>query len=350
MPYNNNRDENRNLSLDEIEAREQEEKRRAKREKRKFNVFNSAYTDGRGVDKDEVQIADNPNLANFFRLVGRKLNQLLTTNLMMVAGNFPIFFFFLSMSGYFSDHTTTPYYLVFAPLRGAMLHDQSAATSALGTIFGRQMSVTLPTTVDYVLLALAALVLLTFGPVRCGITYLLRNMFRGKPILMKDDFFETIRRNLRQSILYGILDIAIIGILIYDIIFFNLNLGLHFASDMMFYMTLWMTLLYFFMRPYIYLMIVTFDLSLFKIFKNALRFTVLGIKRNFMMLLGTAVLAGLEYVLMFAFFPLAVIVPFVILPSLLILMGVYAAYPVLKKWLIDPWYEEIPSASVNDGE
>ncbi len=347
MPYNN-RNDNENLSLDEIEAREQEEKRRAKREKRKFNVFNSAYTDGHGVEKDEVKIADNPNLANFFKLVGRKVNELLTTNLMMIAGNFPIFFFLLAMSGYFSDHTTTPYYLAFAPLRGAMLHDNSAATAALGTIFGRQMSVTLPTTVDYVLIALSALVLLTFGPVRCGITYLLRNMFRGKPILMKDDFFGAIKRNLRQAIIYGILDLAIIGILIYDVVFFNLNLGLHFASDMMFYMTLWLVLLYFFMRPYIYLMIVTFDLSLFKIFKNALRFTVLGVKRNFMMLLGTLVLAGLEYVLMFAFIPLAVIVPFVILPSLLIMMGVYAAYPVLQKWLIDPWYEEISPAPADE--
>ncbi len=349
MPYNNPNDKE-NLSLDEIEAREQEEKRRAKREKRKFNVFNSAYSDGRGVDKDEIQIADNPNLVNFFKLIGRKLNQLLTTNLMMIAGNFPIFFFFLSMSGYFSNHTTTPYYLVFAPLRGAMLYDRSAATSALGTIFGRQMSVTLPTTVDYVLLALSALILLTFGPVRCGITYLLRQMFRGKPVLLKEDFFETIRRNLRQAIIYGILDVAIVGILIYDIVFFNLNLGLHFVSDMMFYMTLCLTLLYFFMRPYIYLMIVTFDLSLFKIFKNALRFTVLGVKRNFMMLLGTVVLAMLEYVLLFAYFPLAVIVPFVILPSLLILMGVYAAYPVLKVWMIDPYYEEISAAPAEDNE
>ena len=341
MSYNNNRNDNENLSLDEIEAREQEEKKRAQREKRKINIFNSAYADGKGVDKDEVQIADNPTLVNFFKLVGRKINQLLSVNIMMIVGNFPIFFFLLAMSGYFSIHTTTPYYLVYAPLCGAVLFDHSAATSALWTIFQRQMVVPVHTTVDYVLFALSGLVILTFGPVRVGVTYVLRNLFRGRPVFLLQDFFDAIKRNLRQAIIYGILDLSIVCLLIYDIVFFNLNYGVHFIMDMMFFMSWCLVLLYFFMRPYIYLMIVTFDLSLFKIFKNALRFTVLGVKRNFMFLLGTVVLLLLEYVLMFAYFPLAVIVPFVILPSLLVMMGIYAAYPKLKQYMIDPFYDEI---------
>lgn len=341
MSYNNNRNDNEHLSLDEIEAREQEEKKRAQREKRKFNIFNSAYTDGQGVDKDEVQIADNPTLLNFFKLIGRKINQLLTVNIMMIVGNFPIFFFLLAMSGYFSIHTTTPYYLVYAPLRGAVLFDHSAATSALWTIFQRQMVVTVPTTVDYVLFALAALVILTFGPVRVGVTYILRNLFRGDPVFMMQDFFHAIKRNLRQAIIYGIMDVAIVFLIVYDIIFFNLNYGLHFITDTMFFMSLCLALLYFFMRPYIYLMLITFDLSIFKMFKNALYFTVLGVKRNFMALLGTVALALLEYVLIYAYFPLAVIIPFVILPSLLIMMGIYAAYPKIKEIMIDPYYEEI---------
>ena len=334
-----------NLSLDEIEAREQEEKRRAKREeKKKFNIFNSAFSDGRGVDKEEVKIAEHPTLVNFFKLLGRKLNQILSANMLLVLGNFPIFFFFLAMSGYFSMHTTTPYYLVYAPLRGAMLFNPSPATSALWTIFQRQMEVPVLTTADYVLFALSALVILTFGPVRVGVTYVLRNLFRGKPVFMMQDFFEAIRRNLRQAIVYGIMDVVIVFLIVYDIIFFNLNYGVHFIMDTMFFMSWCLALLYFFMRPYIYLMIVTFDLSIFKMFKNALYFTVLGVKRNIMYLVGTLVLILLEYVLMYAYFPLAVIIPFVILPGLLVMMSIYAAYPKIKEFLIDPYYEEIAEA------
>ncbi|MGN1345749.1 MAG: DUF624 domain-containing protein [Eubacteriales bacterium] len=342
MPYPNDPKNREKLSLDEIEAREQEEK---KREKKKFNLFARAYADGKGVDKDEEQIAENPNLVNFFKLIGRKINQLLSVNLLFVFGNFPIFFFMLAMSGYFSIHTTTPYYLVYAPLRGALLFNPSPASSALWTIFQRQMEVPVFTTTDYVLFALTALLLVTWGPVRVGVTYLLRNMFYGKPVFMMQDFFDSIRRNFRQALTYGILDLGIVFLLVYDIIFFNLNYGANFVLNTMFFMSLCMALLYFFMRPYIYFMIVTFDLSLFKMFKNALGFTVLGVKRNFMVLLGTVLLCLFEYVLMFAYFPIAVILPFVILPALLILMGVYAVYPVIKKHMIDPYYEKIPDTA-----
>ncbi|MBE6710741.1 MAG: YesL family protein [Clostridia bacterium] len=334
--------EEENLSLDEIEAREQAEKKRAKQaEKKKHNIFSSMYADGRGVDKEEEQIAENPTLVNFFKFLGRKLNPILSVNMLLVLGNFPIFFFFLAMSGYFSIHTTTPYYLVFAPLRGAMLYDHSPATSALWTIFSRQMEVPVLTTTDYVLFALSALVILTFGPVRVGVTYIVRNLFRGKPVFVMQDFFDTIKRNFRQAMIYGILDLGIIFLLIFDIIFFNLNYGMNFVLDTMLFMVWCLALLYYFMRPYIYLMIVTFDLSIFKMFKNAIRFTVLGVKRNFMFLLGTLVLLLLEYVLMYAYFPLAVIMPFVIIPAMIVTMSVYAAYPKIKQYMIDPFYEEM---------
>ena len=263
---------------------------------------------------------------------------------MLVFGNFPIFFFLLAMSGYFSLPTTTPHYLVYAPLRGAMLFNQSPATSALWTIFERQMEVSVLTTADYVLFALSGLLILTFGPVRVGVTYILRNLFRGEPVFLVHDFFYAIKRNLRQAITYGIMDIVIVCLIVYDIIFFNLNYGNHFILDTMLFMSWCLALLYFFMRPYIYLMLITFDLSIFKMFKNALYFTVLGLKRNFVFLLGILVCLMLEYVLMFAYFPLAVIVPFVILPALFVMMGIYAAYPKIKEIMIDPYYEELSDA------
>lgn len=331
--YNNNRE---NLSLDELEALEQAEKK----EKSKFNIFNRANKDGKGVDKDEVAIADDPSLPNFFKLLGRKLNQILSVNIMLIFGNFPIFFFLLAMSGYFSIHTTSPYYSVYAPLRGALMFNDSAANSALWTLFSRQAEVTVHTTADYVLLGLTALLLITFGPVRVGCTYILRNLFRGEPVFMMHDFFYAIKRNLRQAIIYGIMDIGIVCLIIYDIVFFNLNYNLNMVMNTMFFMSLCMAVLYFFMRHYIYLMLITFDLSIVKMLKNGLLFTVLGVKRNIMVLLGTIIVMLFEYFLIYTYFPLGVIVPFVILPALLILMGIYGAYPKIKEIMIDPYYEE----------
>ena len=87
-------------------------------------------------------------------------------------------------------------------------------------------------------------------------------------------------------------------------------------------------------------MAVTFDMKLSKIFKNALIFIVLGIKRNIMALLGLALLTAFAVVLVVLFLPMGLGVTLVL--PLIYYLGVcafiytYAAYPVIKKYMIDP--------------
>ncbi len=350
----NDRNSYEGLSLDEIEELEEQEKREQKKKEKKerFNIFSRMYKDGDGVDKDEEQIADNPNLKNFFKFVGRKFNKIVSVNIFMILGNFPLFFLLLRMTEYFSEHTLAPSYTVFAPLRGAMMFNpDSPALAALWSIFSRQQEVTILTTVDWILLGLGALVIFTFGPVRLGLTYIMRNLFRGEPVFMWHDFWYAIRRNLRQALVYGVMDVVIFAVLVYDIVFFNLNYNASMLMSIMFFTTLCLAMLYFFMRHYIYLMIVTFDMSILKMFKNALLFTVLGIKRNLMLLLGTVIVMGIEIFLFGVYLPLGMIVPFVILPGILMAMGVYAAFPKIKEIMIDPYYEKVNAAeSENEAE
>jgi len=207
-------------------------------------------------------------------------------------------------------------------------------------IFGMQADITVLSTADWVLLALSALTIFTFGPVNVGCTYILRNVFRGEGIFLWHDFFYAIKRNIRQGIIYGIMDAVITVLLLYDIFFFNLNYGGHTVLNMMFFAALFMAILYLIMRPYIYLMLVTFDLSILKMFKNALLFTVLGVKRNIMSLLGIILLGVLEFALLMLYFPLGVILPFVGLFSIGYMMQIYGAFPKIKEIMIDPYYEK----------
>lgn len=331
-------EDNQYHALDEIERLEQEELK-AKKAGR-FNLFSQKNNDEHdGVSKDELQICDNPNLPNFFKFIGRKINTLLSVNILMIFGNFPIFFALFALSGYLSIHSTSPYHSVFAPLNGVMYFDSSPATAALYNIFGLQAPITVLSTGDYVLLALTGLIIFTFGPVCVGTTYILRNMFRGEGIFLWHDFWYAIRRNIRQGIIYGIMDLLIMFILGYDIFFFQLNFGNSTVLNMMFFASVVLAFLYFFMRMYIYLMMITFDLSILKLLKNALLFTVLGVKRNTMALLGTVAVLAIEYLLLATYFPLGVIMPFVILLSLCSMIGVYAAYPKIKEIMIDPYYK-----------
>ena len=92
------------------------------------------------------------------------------------------------------------------------------------------------------------------------------------------------------------------------------------------------------MRFYIYLMLVTFDLSTFKIYKNALIFTILGIKRNLMAVLGILALVAVNALLFIMLRPFNIVVPailpvFYLLPSIT-LLTTYGAYPVIEKYMI----------------
>ncbi len=231
-----------------------------------------------------------------------------------------------------------------------MLFNNSPSVSALWTIFSRQAEVTVQTTADYVLLGLTALLIFTIGPVRVGVTYIMRNLFRGEPVFMMHDFFYAIKRNLRQAIIFGILDVAAIALIVYDIMFFSLNQGLNMMMQTMFFMSICLAVLYYIMRGYIYLMLITFDLSIFKMYKNALLFTILGLKRNVMALLGVIAVCLLEYFLIFTFFPLAAVMPFVIIPALLLLISVYSAYPKIKEIMIDPFYQKVNKKAAAESE
>jgi hypothetical protein len=112
--------------------------------------------------------------------------------------------------------------------------------------------------------------------------------------------------------------------------------------------------LYFFMRSYIYVQMVTFNLSVFKILKNSLSFALLGFKRNVMAMLGAAVVILFEVLFLFGsggiLLPLAIALPLAIMFSSLAYMKVYAAYFRIKDIMIDPYLAEHPELAESDHE
>ena len=91
---------------------------------------------------------------------------------------------------------------------------------------------------------------------------------------------------------------------------------------------------------------VTFKLSIFKIFKNSMIFTLLGFKRNIMALIGIILGVFLEILFLLGsggiLLPFAVAGPFVILFSTFSFMKVYASYYKIKDVMIDPYMKEHP--------
>jgi hypothetical protein len=292
--------------------------------------------------EDLLEIEDTtPNLKYFFKLFGRRFPRILTLNLMMIVQILPILAAVLIYM--WSDTTPTQSSNLFAPLWGVSQISSAPSVSIWLSTLNIQTFVpiqTLPNIIAYVILFLVTA--LTWGWQQVGAAYNLRSMVRREPVYLWSDFFYAIKRNFKQALIVGILDFVFLFLLIFDYLYFYMITG-SFAVDFMFFAIFALIIIYTIMRFYLYLLLITFDLKTLKLFKNALIFAVLGVKRNLMALLGIVVIIALNLLLILGGLSIGLATP-LILP-LFYLLGVsgfittYAAYPIIKKYMIDPYVD-----------
>ena len=315
--------------------------------KKKFKLFNP-YRDGKGVYEVESR---KPTLKFFFVLLWRKFSQLFQLNLLMLAKIIPL----LVIAGIYLLGTKTPMVTdsIFIPLSGIhnILPSSSLTTELDLASFQMQLPVLTPL-MNVLIIVLVLFLALTWGWQSVGATYVLRGLFRGDAVFVFSDFFHAIKKNFKQAFFMGLLDFIFSAVLIIDFIFFYYRTGASFGMDMMYFMIFILGLVYIVMRFYLYNLLITFELSNFKILKNALIFSILGIKRNFLALLGFAIFLALHIFLIILFLPMGIsipiVLPFVYILALFGFISTYAAYPIIDRYMIQPYApsdNELPADS-----
>lgn len=305
--------------------------------KKKFSLFSGYAKDGKEIKKEDI--ITKYDFFSFFKLYGRRFVKLIWVNALYIIGNFPIFFFLLAFSGMFSKVGEAPSSEVFPVINGIHIAAGEAEPSfaALLGIHGQMAPVYANTIVDYILYGLSALVIFTFGPVNAACTYLVKNLVKGEPVFLWEDFKTTIKTSWKQSLPMGILDLIMLGLCTFAMIMYSNN---YMNYTMMFYAMILVFMMYIFMRFYLYTIMVTFELKFRQIIKNAAIFSILGFGRNLLLFLGCVFLVMLTFWLGTIFVPLAVISIFMLLFSGGAYMGMYAAWPKIKKFMIDPYYKK----------
>ncbi len=305
-------------------------------EKKKFNLFDW-YFKGAGKDNDklDVNVLEKPTIANFFKVLWKKMGKLLSANLLFIFGNFPILFFIIGLSGMLSESASAPLYHSWGPIYGALKFDNNASSSILSSIFGTHTVTTIINTPTIVFFALGALILFTLGFTKVGTTYIYRNIMNGEAVFPLSDFFYVIKKNIKQALILGIIDGLFIAMFVYNIVYLSNAYNASTMNSIMFFFTIAMCIVYSFIRPYAYIMVFTFDLKIRQIIKNAMYFVILGIKRNIVAMLGVLVIILLNYALFMIFMPIGIILPFIITIAICDFIGVYAAYPVILQYMVD---------------
>lgn len=316
-----------------------------------FNLFSGTENkSGRGVTKKQVERDKKMGVGFFFRLLKARLGNISSTSLAFSVCNFPILLFLFGISGNLNSSVSGPLSPYYAQLYGMELAgEQSPLLSALRGIFGVNTPVSVVSVGSKVLMYSAAALILTFGLASIGAIYNMRSVVRCEPLAPWNEFFPAIRRNLKQGILIAVMDALLILFLGYDLMAYYANAS-QFFMQMSFYAVLFFTLIYYVMRFHMYLILVTFDLKTGKLLKNAVLLTFLGWKRSLLCLLASAatILISVYLYALLPFFGL--LLPFVFGFGILLYIGAYAAYPVIDKYMIEPYYREHPEERPEEEE
>ncbi len=203
---------------------------------------------------------------------------------------------------------------------------------------------------------------ITGGWAQVGLTYITRSFAREKHAFVREDFFETVRKNRKQALLCGLINLAVTGILLYNLYTLALYpmvfalfgikvepVQLDTMGLIVLFTTIILYTLFTVMKYYIPFMIITFSLPTGRIYRNAFIFAGAGFWRNLLIsvvLLGIyGLLGGLMLLLPYAItYWLVLLMVLLILPGFRSLLIQYTLFPVFKKWMIDPYYEKNPDA------
>lgn len=198
----------------------------------------------------------------------------------------------------------------------------------------------------YVLLCIPVV---TCGLADVGLTYVTRNFARETHAFVPSDMFDIIRKTWKKALPMGILGILIFAICIFDIFFFWQTstgwlglIGLS-ASFLIF-------MIVDFMFYYIYMMMITFHFTFKQLLKNAFSFAVVGIKRNLLIgviLLLLYVIGGLILFIPVAGPVLLMLIYIFLFPAFRSLLIQFTIFPVVKKFIIDPYYKEHPGEDID---
>lgn len=191
-------------------------------------------------------------------------------------------------------------------------------------------------------LILLILSILCYGPVKCGVTYVMRNFSRESHSWISD-IWDKAKENWKQGMFFGIVDCIIATIVVFNLTYQPAD-NVASIVGVSKYLTILLAMFYVFMRKYIYLMIVTVKLNMKSLLQNAWLLAFIGIFRNFFSGLCNLLIWIVSYLLIMGVHPLLEIIFLgLFLYSFTGMISISACYPLVDKYLVKP-IEEMQAA------
>ncbi len=196
----------------------------------------------------------------------------------------------------------------------------------------------------YILLCMP---ILTYGLANAGIAHVTRSLSREKHSFGKQDFFDTIKKNWKQSLLVGIINLLLTVIIVYALWYYFASPGT--MATILTGVMLFCLVTFTIMTYYMPMLIITFGLTTKQLYRNCFKFVFLNLPRNLLIFFTLLVFDILILLLMFM--PpfgsmVGTLLLFLIYPGFRAFLIQFTIFDCVRKFMIDPYYEEHPDADI----
>lgn len=179
------------------------------------------------------------------------------------------------------------------------------------------------------------------SPFVAGLTFVCRNYAREEHAFILSDFWDAVKNNWKQFLANGIICYIFYVLMSISIPFYSAQLSSNSLLYIPFVVCCIISFLFICAQFYIPVMIITFDLGLKQIYKNALIFAIVSLWRNLMLIaiLAVFIVAAIIFFLMIP--ALALLVLFAL--AVFWMFGFFgflinfAVYPMIVKFIITPY-------------
>lgn len=206
---------------------------------------------------------------------------------------------------------------------------------------------------NIVVLMLCFLPTILLAPGNAGLTKITRDFGREEPCFIWQDFWESAKVNLKQSFAVSVIGWLGVSIFAMVIIFYHGLMSGSFLSMLPFALAIVLACLFVMSLFYLQLMVVTLDLKMKSMIKNAWLLTLGALGKNVLMLLITALFAGLYALLFyFALGQLGALILLVVMTAMIICALIsysinYILFRVISQYIIEPYYRANPDKTAD---
>jgi uncharacterized membrane protein YesL len=284
-----------------------------------LGIFNNYSKPGPGVEKDEPEKSP---FEKYFILLGRRLSKLMQANLiLMIPGAVAIVLMLL---------------LFISPIQ------------RYGLMFGNTGS-----GLNLWNLYVVPIPLILWVPFFSGLTYVTRKFAIEEYVFLWSDFWDGVKKNWKPFLINGIICYVAYVALSFSLYFYSTQLNSNWLMYIPFIILIFVAIMFIVAEFYVPLLIVSTDIKLKYIFKNAFIFNILGIGRNFLFVLILALVLVLHLLVLPIYYITLIldgVLVIIFTLSFVSYSDSFIFYPLIKKYVLDPYLEQQKKDKIESGE